>query len=313
MEDVVELVVSTEAIEDACGQFWKIGSPRAEPKKCSSLAIALLMHCALAAAIFAAGKPQPPIRHDWIEVQLVASLGGSGRQGPDAPAALTETGDNTPKAAAQQTGPSNHAALPPETLKKDEVRKKPVQHVIEKKKVTLAVPSKKPTAELKTASENTRLSKENPAENPSDVGITGASGNSNPAGEQGLGSGTSPGAGQGTPGGLTGNGGNAGGGGMGEVAFGSPNGPRFLHKVLPSYPDFARRQEMQGTVLLRITIDEEGRVVGVDILKKAGFGFDEAAVKAIRESTFIPAKRDGRSCVCKALLPIRFELKSPGR
>jgi protein TonB len=67
---------------------------------------------------------------------------------------------------------------------------------------------------------------------------------------------------------------------------------------------------MEGSVLLCVTIDEEGRVVKIDILKKAGFGFDEAAVKAIRESSFIPAKRDGRSCSCKALLPVRFELKS---
>jgi protein TonB len=97
---------------------------------------------------------------------------------------------------------------------------------------------------------------------------------------------------------------------VGEVGFGAPGGPRFLHKVVPLYPDFARKQEMQGTVLLRVAIDEHGRVVNVEVLKKAGFGFDEAAVKAVRESTFVPAQRDGRSCSCKALLPIRFELKS---
>jgi len=67
---------------------------------------------------------------------------------------------------------------------------------------------------------------------------------------------------------------------------------------------------MQGTVLLRVAIDEQGRVVNIEVLKKAGYGFDEAAVKAIRESTFIPAKNEGKSCSCKALLPIRFQLES---
>ena len=98
--------------------------------------------------------------------------------------------------------------------------------------------------------------------------------------------------------------------GPGEVAFGSTSGPRFLHKVVPCYPPFARKLEKQGVVLLRATINGEGRAVDVEILKEGGFGFDEAAVKAIMESTFIPAKRDGRSFSCKALLPVRFELKS---
>jgi protein TonB len=44
-------------------------------------------------------------------------------------------------------------------------------------------------------------------------------------------------------------------------------------------------------------------------LKKAGFGLDEEAVKAVKDSTFVPAKRDGKPLMCKALLPIRFVLK----
>ncbi len=99
---------------------------------------------------------------------------------------------------------------------------------------------------------------------------------------------------------------------MPEIGFGSPGGPRFLRKVMPSYPLFAKKQEKEGTVLLRVTINERGRVVEVEILKKAGFGFDEEAIKAIRESTFVPAVREGRPLTCKALLPIRFELKTSG-
>ena len=101
-------------------------------------------------------------------------------------------------------------------------------------------------------------------------------------------------------------------GGKGPVerAFGSPDGPSFLRKVLPSYPAFARRLEKEGTVLLRVTIDERGRPVEIEVLKKAGFGFDEEAVKAVKDSTFVPAKKEGKPLTCKALLPIRFVLKS---
>ncbi len=108
--------------------------------------------------------------------------------------------------------------------------------------------------------------------------------------------------------GGTGNTNGHGGSGPSEVAFGSPNGPRFLHQVAPAYPALARRLDKQGTVLLRVTIDTHGRPVKVEVLRKAGFGMDEEAVKAVEESTFVPARRDGQPSTCKALLPIRFAL-----
>jgi len=101
-----------------------------------------------------------------------------------------------------------------------------------------------------------------------------------------------------------------GGGGDGslERTFGSADGPSFLHKVVPCYPALAKRLEKEGTVLLRVTIDEQGRPLEIVVLKKAGFGFDEEAVKAVKDSSFVPAKRDGKPLACRALLPIRFVL-----
>jgi periplasmic protein TonB len=313
MEDVAELL-SVEAPGDTFGLLCKIGSPVSEPKKWSSLAIALFMHCALAVAIFAAGKPQPPSRHDWIEVQLVASSGGLEGEGSVAPAAVTETGDSGSKAEEQEhCPPSIHDPDPSVLSRKDQVREKPPKHVPERMQAPSTAHLKKRTSEKKMAKEEARHSKEEPPVKPESNGATdAASSNSNPtAVGQGQGTGVSSGVGPGPPGQPAGNGMSGfRGDGLGEVAFGFPCGPRFLHKVMPSYPSFARKLEKEGAVLLRVAINEEGQVVDVEILKKAGFGFDEAAVKAIRESTFIPAKRDGRSFSCKALLPIRFELKS---
>ena len=61
---------------------------------------------------------------------------------------------------------------------------------------------------------------------------------------------------------------------------------------------------------MRVTIDEHGRPVKVEVLTKAGFGFDEEAVKAVQGSTFVPAKKEGKTLACKALLPIRFVLRN---
>jgi periplasmic protein TonB len=94
-----------------------------------------------------------------------------------------------------------------------------------------------------------------------------------------------------------------------ETQFGAANGPRFMRQVMPEYPRLARRLQKQGTVLLQITIDELGRPVSVEILEKAGFGLDEAAVSSVKSSVFTPAEKDGRPVLCKAILPIRFELR----
>lgn len=311
VQDVAELLISAEVPEDRFGELFKIGTRVSEPKKWSSLIFALFLHCALTLAFYAVGRPQPAYRHDRIEVQLIGSLGDSEGEGSCAPAAQTETGDNGSKAGEKEhCPPPAHEFVTSESPKEDEVLKKPAEHAVEKKKAPPVVPKKTRIAEKKKARQDIPPSKGEPETKPESNGVTGAaSAGSNIAP---VGPGTSSEAGSGASGLEAGSGGHGTGGGLGEVAFGSPNGPRFLHKVVPLYPDFARKQEMQGAVLLRVTIDEEGRVVNIEVVKKAGFGFDEAAVKAISVSSFIPAKNDGKSCSCKALLPIRFELKSSG-
>ena len=119
-----------------------------------------------------------------------------------------------------------------------------------------------------------------------------------------MGPGTGPGAGPGTGGG--------GDGGPITSTFGSGDGPRFANRVLPKYPMVARELGKEGIVLLRLVIDEKGRLVDVELVKKAGAGFDEEALRAVRSSTFHPAMRNGRPVSCKAQLPIHFVLKSTG-
>ena len=108
---------------------------------------------------------------------------------------------------------------------------------------------------------------------------------------------------------MAGGGNKGSGGGSLETVFGSSNGPRFLRKTMPAYPPVARRLQKEGNVLLRLTIDERGRPANVEIVKSAGFGFDEEAVKAVKDSTFVPAKKEGKPFACVVLLPIRFVLK----
>lgn len=89
----------------------------------------------------------------------------------------------------------------------------------------------------------------------------------------------------------------------------STEGPSILELIKPLYPSLARRLGKEGTVLLRIHIDELGRPVKVDIIKKAGFGLDEAALNAIKLSRFRPAIRDGIPVSSVVIVPVRFVLE----
>jgi periplasmic protein TonB len=71
--------------------------------------------------------------------------------------------------------------------------------------------------------------------------------------------------------------------------------PRVLAQPKPEYTAEARKAEIEGQVVLLLTIDETGRVVAVKRLTGLGFGLDEAAERAAHELHFAPATLDGES------------------
>lgn len=94
-----------------------------------------------------------------------------------------------------------------------------------------------------------------------------------------------------------------------DTEFGSAIAPSFLHREMPVYPAFARKLGKEGRVVLRLTINERGELVDVEVVEREGFGFVDAAVEAVRKSTFAPAYKNGRPVPSRALLPVRFTLR----
>jgi protein TonB len=94
-----------------------------------------------------------------------------------------------------------------------------------------------------------------------------------------------------------------------ETRFGASVAPAFLHREMPIYPMMARKLGREGKVMLKLTIDEKGNLSDVEVIDKAGYEFTEAAVEAVKKSTFLPAKKDGKPIASRALLPIRFQLE----
>jgi protein TonB len=75
------------------------------------------------------------------------------------------------------------------------------------------------------------------------------------------------------------------------------------------YPPLAAKQGVEGTVILELSIDAQGVIRHIAVLKDPGFGFAEAAVKALAGIRVKPAQAGGQSVAVRYRYPIRFTLK----
>jgi protein TonB len=91
--------------------------------------------------------------------------------------------------------------------------------------------------------------------------------------------------------------------------FGSAEGPKFEEQVPPEYPFAAKQRGIEGTVVLRLSIDELGMLQDVELIKATDPVFVDAAVASVKKSFFIPAKNNRRPVPSQAILPIHFKLK----
>jgi periplasmic protein TonB len=85
--------------------------------------------------------------------------------------------------------------------------------------------------------------------------------------------------------------------------------PEPLDNPRPVYPPAAIARGWQGKVVLRLSVDAEGRVDRVEIAEGSGFAvLDEAAAAAARQWRFHPARQRGAPVGASVLLPVVFEL-----
>jgi periplasmic protein TonB len=97
--------------------------------------------------------------------------------------------------------------------------------------------------------------------------------------------------------------------GIAETQFGEIGAPAFIHREMPVYPIMARRLGKEGKVVLKLLIDKNGKLQSVEVVESVGFGFTEAAVAAVKNSTYAPASRNGEKITARALIPVRFRLQ----
>lgn len=78
----------------------------------------------------------------------------------------------------------------------------------------------------------------------------------------------------------------------------------------PPYTTEAREREIEGQLVLRISIDERGRITDVKLVKGLGYGLDEAAIAHVRAKwRFEPARLNGQPIARAIVVPINYSLE----
>ncbi len=86
--------------------------------------------------------------------------------------------------------------------------------------------------------------------------------------------------------------------------------PRYADDFKPDYPLDMRRLAKEGSVTVRVMVNEKGRVVGVELVKASDSAFFEAAKRqALSRWRFIPATRDGKAVGSELTLTLTFRLE----
>lgn len=85
--------------------------------------------------------------------------------------------------------------------------------------------------------------------------------------------------------------------------------PIPLHKIKPTYPAEADRQNVPGCVVLRLKHEADGRVSDVEVISVTprGYSFETSAQEAFRNAPFSPAFKQGRPVRALQEITVQFD------
>lgn len=83
---------------------------------------------------------------------------------------------------------------------------------------------------------------------------------------------------------------------------------KLLRKIEPTYPELARKARIAGMVILQVSIDEEGNVEEIRLLRGHPL-LNEAAVDAVRQWRYSPTLLNGEPVPVLGTITIVFNLR----
>jgi protein TonB len=94
---------------------------------------------------------------------------------------------------------------------------------------------------------------------------------------------------------------------------GQPTEPKLIPASMakPVYPDAERKSGVEGTVILAVDISAAGAVAGAKVDKPVDGhpAFSDAAVAAVKQWRFEPARLDGKPVGITVKIPVKFTLQ----
>jgi TonB family protein len=84
--------------------------------------------------------------------------------------------------------------------------------------------------------------------------------------------------------------------------------PMVISRAVPEYPEAAKHIGMEGSVVVQVLIDKNGKVKKTQLTKTSDDIFVESALEAAQRWTFTPALMQGKPVLVWMSIPFRFRL-----
>lgn len=86
--------------------------------------------------------------------------------------------------------------------------------------------------------------------------------------------------------------------------------PLYRLNPIPEYPMIARKRGYQGTVVLEVLVNREGKVKELTLSASSGYSvLDQAALTSVKTWLFEPGTRGGENVDMWVKVPVRFQLE----
>jgi protein TonB len=83
----------------------------------------------------------------------------------------------------------------------------------------------------------------------------------------------------------------------------------YLNNPAPVYPTYARHKGIQGKVLIEVVVKADGSAQKLEIARSSGHeSLDLAALEAVKQWRFIPAKRGNKAVEANVVVPVEFKI-----
>jgi TonB family protein len=84
--------------------------------------------------------------------------------------------------------------------------------------------------------------------------------------------------------------------------------PIVIYTVEPQFTEEARKAKVMGTVLVKMTVDTEGRPENVHVVRRIGYGLDQKAVEAVSQYRFKPAMKHDKPVEEALNIEVNFQI-----